>query len=83
MFGNEYTVGGGWKKIVRWKLLDSHPSPNATGVNRPTKVRAEGHVVCLDEKTSAHRYFVGNLKEKDQLEDLGVNRRMKIKWISK
>jgi hypothetical protein len=52
-------------------------------VNRPTKVRTEGHVVCLDEKTNAHRYFVGNLKEKDHLEDLGVDRRLKIKWISK
>jgi hypothetical protein len=71
------------EKIVRWKLLDLDPSPNAIRVNRQTKVRAEGHVVCLDEKTNAHRYFVGNLKEKDHLEDLGVDRSMKIKWISK
>jgi len=46
-------------------------------------VRAEGHVVCLDEMTNACRYFVGNLKEKDHLEDLGLDRRMAIKWISK
>jgi len=52
-------------------------------LNRPTRVRAEGHVVCLDEKTNAYRYFAGNLKEKDHLEDLGVDRRTTIKWISK
>jgi hypothetical protein len=52
-------------------------------LNRPTKARAEEHVVCLDEKTNAHRYLVGNLKEKDHLEDLGIDRRMTIKWISK
>jgi len=40
-------------------------------------------VVRLDEKTNAHRHFVGNLKEKDHLEDLGLDRRMIIKWISK
>jgi len=46
-------------------------------------VRAEGHVVCLDEMTNAHMYFIGNLKEKGHLEDLGLDRRMTIKWISK
>jgi hypothetical protein len=30
-----------------------------------------------------HTYFVGNLKEEGHLEDLDVDRRMTIKWISK
>jgi hypothetical protein len=31
----------------------------------------------------SHGYFVGNLKEKDLLENLGVEGRMTIKCISK
>jgi hypothetical protein len=64
-------------------LLDLHSSPIVTRVDRSTRVRAEEHVVCLDEKTNAHGYFVGNLKEKDRLEGPGVQGRIIIKCISK
>ena len=43
-------------------------------------MRWAGHVACMGEKWT--QVLVGNLKERDHLEDLGVDRKI-LKWILK
>ena len=37
-------------------------------------------MACVGEKRNAYKYLVGNLKERNHLEDLGVDGRMTLKW---
>jgi hypothetical protein len=40
----------------------------------------EGHVACIRDTRSAYRVWYGNLKERDNLEDLGIDGRVFKKW---
>ena len=41
------------------------------------------NVARMGARRSAYRVLVGNLMERDQSEDLGVDRRIILKWICK
>jgi hypothetical protein len=43
--------------------------------------RWAGHVAHMEERRSAHRFWWENLKEGDNLKDLGVDERKILKWI--
>jgi hypothetical protein len=40
-----------------------------------------GHVACVGEKQNAYRVWLGNMKEGDDLDNLGVCGRITLKWI--
>lgn len=40
-----------------------------------------GHVACVGEKKNAYRVWLGNMKEGDDLDNLGVCGRITLKWI--
>jgi hypothetical protein len=40
-----------------------------------------GHEMCMRQKRSANRFMVGNLKEGNHLEELGIDRRIILTWI--
>ena len=42
-----------------------------------------GHVAYLGDRRSAHRVFVRRAQGKNQLEDLGMDRRITLTWILK
>ena len=41
------------------------------------------HVVRKWERRSAYRVLVGNLREKEHLEDVGIDGKIILKWILK
>jgi len=40
-----------------------------------------GHLACMGELGGAYRFWLGNLREQDQLADPGIDCRIILKWI--
>jgi hypothetical protein len=45
------------------------------------RMRWVGHVACMGERRVVHRVLVGRPGERDNLEYLGINGRVILKWI--
>jgi hypothetical protein len=41
----------------------------------------EGHIVGMEEMINAYRILLGSLKVRDHLVDLGLDRRIILKWL--
>jgi len=46
-------------------------------------MRLAGHVACMREMIGAYRVLVGKLHSKNNLEDIGIDGRIILKWIFK
>jgi len=44
-------------------------------------MRWAGHIVRVGERIGVYRVLVGNLKERDHLEDPGIDGRTILRWI--
>jgi hypothetical protein len=61
---------------------DLYSSPNVIRVIKSRRMRWAGHVTHMVERGGAYRAFVlGNLKERDHMEDQGVDERIILRWI--
>ena len=79
MFGPKRDeVIGEWRKLHNEELYDLCCSPNIVRVIRSRRMRWAGHVAGMGE-----RFWWGNLRERDHLEDPGVDGRIILRWIFK
>ena len=46
-------------------------------------MRWAGHVAQMGDRSVAYRVLVGDLRDRDHLEDLGIDGRIILKWIFK
>jgi len=44
-------------------------------------MRWAGHVACMGERKHIYRILVGNLRERDNLGDSGIDGRIILRWI--
>jgi hypothetical protein len=72
-----------WCRLHNEKLNDLYSSPNIIWVIKSRRVRWAGHVARMKEKIGAYRVWWGNLRERDTLEDLGVDSRIIFNWMFK
>ena len=61
-----------WRNLHNEELYNLYFSSNFSLVIRSRRMRWAGHVACMRERRGAHRALVGNLRERDHLEDIGV-----------
>jgi len=69
-------VAGEWRKLHNEELNDLFCSPNIVRVIKSRRMRSVGHVARMGERRGVYRVLVGNLRERDHLEDTGVDERI-------
>jgi hypothetical protein len=68
--GKRYDKG---RRLHNEKLHDLYSSPITVWVIKSTRMRFEGQVVHMGQRTGAYKVWWGNLTESDHLEDLGID----------
>jgi hypothetical protein len=58
-----------------------YSSPNIIRQIKSRRMRWTGHVARMGEERNVYRVLMGNQKERDQLEDRGIDGRMGSEWI--
>ena len=58
-------------------------SPNIIRMIKSRRMRWVGHVAQMGDRSGAYRVLVGDLRDRDHLEDLGIGGRIILKWILK
>jgi len=56
-------------------------SPNIIRMIKSRRMRWVGHVARMGDRSDAYRVLVADLRDRDHLEDLGLDGRIILKWI--
>jgi hypothetical protein len=64
-----------WRKLHKEELNDLYSSPHIIRVFESMRMRWVGHIACMEESTGVYR-VCGNLRERDHLEDPGIDGRI-------
>jgi hypothetical protein len=71
-------VTGEWRKLHNDELNDLYVSPNMIQANKLRRMRWARQVACIGRETQ--RILWGNIRERDYLEDPGVDGRIISRW---
>jgi hypothetical protein len=71
----------GARKLTIFVLNGLYCSPNIVRVTKSRRMRWAGHVVRMGVRRGVYRVWWGNLRERDQLGDPGVDGRIILRWI--
>jgi hypothetical protein len=76
-------VTGVWTRLRNEELNDVYSSPNIIWVIRSRRVRWAEHVSCMGDRRVAYMILVGDLMERDLLEDPAIDGSVILQWIFK
>ena len=76
-------VTGEWRKLHNEELCVLYSSPSIVRVIKSRRMRWAVHVECMWENELYTGCLWGNMKERNHLEDPGVDRRIILRWISR
>ena len=74
-------VTGEWRKLHEEELNSLYYLPNIVRVIKSRRMRWTGHVACMGRGKAYTGFLWGNLRERDHLENPGVNGRIILRWI--
>jgi hypothetical protein len=75
MFGSwREEVAGGWRRLHNEELHNLYTSRHVIRVLKSRRMRWVGHVARIGEMINAYKFWSENLKGRDQLEDLGLDK---------
>jgi hypothetical protein len=82
IFGpNRDEVTGEWRKLHEEELNDLYFSPNIVRVIKSRRMRWAGHVGVFGRGEVCTGFWWGKLRERDHLENPGVDGRITLRWI--
>jgi hypothetical protein len=82
MFGPMWEeVTGEWRKLLNEELCGLHFSINNPRMTKWKRMRWVGHVARMRGKRNMYRVLVGKPEGKNNLEDLGVDGNIILKWV--
>jgi len=70
-----------WRKLHNEKLNDMYSSPDIIRVIKSRRMRWAGHVASIGARRVVYGFWWGNLRERDHLDDQGVDLRIILRWI--
>jgi hypothetical protein len=73
-------VTGEWRKLHNEELNDPYSSPNIVRVIKSRRMRWAEHVPSKGREDVYTGFWWGNLRERDHLEDPGVDGRIILRW---
>ena len=74
-------VTGKWRKLHNEELNDLYFLPSIVWVMKSRRMRWAGHVARMGERRGIYRVWCGNLRERDHLEDPGIDGMIILRWI--
>ena len=74
-------LSGGWRRLHNEELNDLYCSPNIVRVIESRRMRWAGHVARMGRGEACTVFWWGNLRERDNLEDLSVDGIVILIWI--
>ena len=75
-------VTGEWRRLHSEKLYDLYSSPNIVRLIMERRMRWEGHVARMGgEERCIQGLGKGDVRERDHVEDPGVDGRIILRWI--
>jgi hypothetical protein len=74
-------VTGEWRKLHNEELNYVHSSPDIVRMIRSRRLRLVGHVARMGRGEVHTGFWWGNMRERDNLEDPGVDGRIILRWI--
>jgi hypothetical protein len=74
-------VTGEWTKLHNKELNDLYCSPSFVRVIKSRRMRWSGHLARMGDRGGVYKGLVGELREKDNLGEPGVNGRIILRWI--
>ena len=82
IFGPKMDEGTGeWRKLHNEELNDLFFSPSIVQVIKSRRTRWAGHVACMGRVEVYTGFWWRNLRERDLLEDPGIDGRIILRWI--
>jgi len=80
IFGSERDViRGQWRRLHKEELYDLHRSPYIIRVSKWRRVRSAGDVACMGQERCRENFCWKDMRERNNLEDLGVDGRIILK----
>jgi hypothetical protein len=82
VFGPENDeVTGEWRKLHNGQLHNLYSSPDIIRQITSRRMRWAGHVARMGRRDKCKRFWWESPKERDHLEDRGIDGRMGLEWI--
>jgi hypothetical protein len=66
-------VAGGWRRLYNEECHNLYASPCIIRVIKSRTMICAGHVARMEDVRNSYKFWTVNLKERDQLEDTGID----------